>query len=292
MPSRRIKLQRSIHHIRRPEVEVRLIQMGSVKTLNSYWNKQGNIGTGLTWQETEYLLPQIVGLKADNVEFAKEVAKFYANMNIEVPETGVEFEVGLSHDNTKPVGKIKEGKEEVENRPIEPLQYLKFKFLAGHPQVAFGEQEAINIANKPYVLIDESEKEMEEELKLREAEKATNNFYSIQENNDKVNQLLALLGFDFTVMNKVQKKKKLKEIADTEPTRFNEAFNDELAEYKFFVEQCLSFDVLEDVGGRILEKESQRELGANKREAALHLRDAANSDTYRKLTALLKSAKK
>lgn len=96
------------------------IYVEAKRRIGSVYLKGGDILKGLTITEQKKWLPEVLGISPTEAGWNKEVKKFYANLTVDVPQTGVELNIAVDE----------------EGNPINVMDYIKFKFVSAHPHVS------------------------------------------------------------------------------------------------------------------------------------------------------------
>ena len=68
------------------------------RKIGSTFGANGDINTGLSFGEQKKWLPGIIGVDSKDVNFQKEVKKYFQNLTILVENSGTKLEVGLDQD--------------------------------------------------------------------------------------------------------------------------------------------------------------------------------------------------
>lgn len=285
-----IIIKRSLATQDREQGELLLLAQNSSKILGSYFSQQ-SIATGLTPEEIQILLPLVVGNPPSDPDFYKKVQEYYRDIATPVPFTGLDLEIGLTVDNNQPIG-WSEKKGNPLNMPINVPQYLIYRHALKHPHIAASLEEAEVNPTKTFYMYDAKLEEEKQLAVIRERQTADGYFYALNNDEQRIKEMLLLCGIEYWNLTATQRQIKLKSIADEKPGKFIAAYSDELGKIKCFIRELVRFDVIETVGERYLLKESKIEIGSSLREACLYLNDEANSDTRRFLEAQLKELSK
>ena len=263
----------------------------SFRSVGSYSrNAGGPPASGLTRLEERAIMPVITGIYPEDGrrEFADSVNTFFKNFNTKVPAEGVKLQIGLE-DPTKPVGFADPNDlESPINYPINPLEYVRWRHAIGHPKVAADKDTAERHQHIMFYIQDE-DAVIKATSKLHKLEdEARKEYFKIIEDRAKVDQILTLLG----VPNAKKLDAETAELAlkgystiNTEEgeetnaaklTKFKSVATDKELAIKYDIMQLISIGVLEQVGSRILVKESSEQIGVNLKEAAKWMMDKSN----------------
>lgn len=164
--------------------------------IGAYLRKNGNGSSesGLTESEERILLPHILHMSKDHVEFYKKVDQYYSNFQSTIPASGLELEIGLTHDNDAPITLGGSGVQE--NLPLKTMDYLRYRHIIGHQSVAMSVEEADKYYFKKYFIERPGEQLKEknkQEKMIRKALRIADTL--IEEGNyDKMEKILTQMG--------------------------------------------------------------------------------------------------
>ena len=68
------------------------------RKIGSTFGPNGDLNTGLSFGEQKKFLPGIIGVDSKDVNFQKEVKKYFQNLTILVENTGTKLEIGLDQE--------------------------------------------------------------------------------------------------------------------------------------------------------------------------------------------------
>ena len=101
------------------------------RKIGSTFSMNGDTNTGLTFGEQKKYLPGVIGIDSSDVNFQKEVRKYFQDMSLTIENTGTKLEVGTDENGD----------------PNNLLDYIRYKFALAHPYVAKDEQELYSNKN-------------------------------------------------------------------------------------------------------------------------------------------------
>lgn len=286
MPNRLIEIHRKTNFLQdsNNDPEVKDYFDMAFKAIGSYFREFGKIyETGLTRQEEEMLLPEILGGAfpgpgQEGFEFRKKVQEFYRDINTKIPPEGLKLNIGLEQEE----------KLSPSNPPIKIMDYIRYRHALKHPHVAINKDEADMYQHKMFFIVDK-EAQSAEKSKLRDLEdKAQTEYLQINKDAAKVEMVLTLLGVPTRNMTTQDMVLTLKEQATLLPdsseavnsdrlTRFISIVNDKELATKYDIMEMVRVELLERVKSKVLIKESGETIGDNLREAVLWMLDKANS---------------
>lgn len=315
MPSKKvfIKCQRAfVHEQIRSEAALEQLSYAK-KSLGSYFAGRNSVrkGHGLNDEELELLLPQVLDVRFDDLEFKKLVDRYYTDINTVVPynDKGLELEVGLRLDNSKPITytetkDLGEGKTgTLRNLPLDVEQYVRYRHALGHPDCAASPGEAKGNGTIKYY-IEDPDAVLAETVRSSEIkDKAILIYNQIKDEPEKVKMVLTLLKrfikkkavgeiVIISNYNTDQQMIKLRDIAEKEPTEFTKAATDEQLKFKYLLDELISVGLLRRAGSSILIAESGDPIGASEQTAVDELfKNPANAPLLGTLKAQYQARK-
>lgn len=247
---------------------------GTITSIGATFDKSGKTNTGLTYEEEKKLMPRILGITKENTEFDRKVQEYFTNLTIRVVwDEPYPLEIGLDKDGD----------------PLNVTDYVKYKFaLANTNEVASSKKDAIG--NKRFYIEDPS-MEIDKKYDLLKLKKeAFKEFYKLQDNQEKLNMIMSVLGIDIRNITDKEKDLKIEDYINDNPQKFIDVVSDKNLEIKSFIENCITAQVITKIGNTYLDGDI--ELGKSFDEAVMFLKDKKNSDVFVKLKARLETFKK
>lgn len=248
----------------------------SKASIGSYWEGGGSqkIASGLSSAEEELLLPSIIDITPQDKDFRREVTRYYAEINTEVPYgTGLTLEIGLETDNKGPVSKT--------NFPINLSDYIRYRQLKGHPHVAGSREEGESNPNKQFYILDKEALENKTQNKTKEKDAAFAIYLKIKEEEVQVDTMLIMMGVDpreFSGKNRMDEKQlALRNLAETKPGEFTALYATENLEIRAWVVQMEQLKVIKKMGTKYYDSETNKLIGNNMEETIYYFLDEENS---------------
>lgn len=250
----------------------------SFKAIGPYF-KSKTTASGLSFEEQNLLLPEILGMEPTDKDFRKTVIKFYDEFITQVPKDGIKLQISLRDDNAE-LSRT--------NLPINPIDYVKYRHIIEHPEVAGDAYEAARIYGKKFYIVD-PDRVTADAVSINTLEdKAMAVYFQFKEDKIKTDQILTMLGVNVRNMTLNDRTLKLKSFAvkDSKLSEFEqkEAFSgfikiaqDKDLEYKYLVQELIGMQYLRRAGNNILYAESGKVLGEDMEDAVLQLKNAKNS---------------
>lgn len=294
MPDKIIYIKRAVpfvHDQINSEAMQEQLSMTS-KSIGSYYPTKNSpkIGTGLTIEEEKLLLPLQLSISPADINFMKEVSKWYGDFTTRVPGgMGLPLNIGLQVDNSQPIS--------ASNLPIELMDYLRYRHALGYPKTAPSPEAA-----KGNSLIEFYIEDPEKVIKAREADndikdKAIADYMTIKGDQDRVNMVLTVMKqhirkqsgrppINISTLAPSEKIIILRELANMRPEKFSHTVNDPSLKTVYMVEEFLSTGILQRVGNMIVDNtDGQRALGSTVMEVVTLLKDPKEGHTKNRLKA-------
>lgn len=235
---------------------------------------------GMSQEMERKLLPEIIGISADDNNFSDRARRYWAEMSIDVPQEGHQLQVPIYPDGNEP---------DPQDPHIE--DWIKYQWAKDHPQVAETRKEAESDINKRFFIYDpERETEREnKESKLRQ--KAYMELAKASENEDKLDVLVRVLTDQRPErLSTTEKENVLDTKVNNEPKKFIEAATDKNLAMRGLIMDAISNEVLDKIGNQIM---YQDEVIADTMDGAIAwFKNDRNSSVIQEIKAKIKEAKR
>lgn len=258
-----------------PEVKAWLGE--SYKPIGPYFDGKVT-GTGLDFKEQRMLLPEFIGVEASDKDFRRKVTETYDNFIIKIPKDGISLEVGLE-DDSKPLSET--------NLPLQLPDYLKYRFIIRHPDVAQNKEEAQRSYSKKFYIVDPNQVTAQALSVNTLEDKAYELYMRFKDDSVKVDQILTMLGRNVSNLKKdkilvfkqyASKNPKLDTVQQSEAfKKFIDICEDKDLEMKFLIEEGIAIQYLKRVGANILYNETSQQIGVNMEDTVLYFKNPKNS---------------
>jgi hypothetical protein len=235
-----IKIQRK--EVRRHGVDASLTYE-RLATIGGYLLKSGAVGMGLTFEETKKWMPAIIGVEVTDPKFRSEVNKYFNNMMIPIPYIGKELNVSIDEETGLP--------ENIDD-------YLKYKFILGHPKVAANKVLSDSDQAKEYYIEDLAAELIKKSDKLKTKTNASIKFAELLSDEVKLDWVGRELSTKypkeigsitvFTALKKDEKALKVSEIFEKDPQYFVTTLDDADLSYKAQVASMVESGIVQKVG--------------------------------------------
>ena len=243
----------------------------SKRKIGSVFTATGDIVRGLTFAEQKQYLPEIIGMSPTDQGFGRACKEYYLNLAIEVPAGGLDLEVGLDEDG----------------HPLAVLDYIKYKFIMAHPHVAKDEDQLSGSKKVRYYISDARKELAEASAGLTVRKDAFKEFIKLTANEDRMNMVLHVYGYNPGKLTIDEKELQLEELQEDNPEYFIDICTDKNLEITALINQALSLEALRRVGNSILDGDIT--LGDSMEEAVIFLKDKKNSNVLTAIKAKLKA---
>jgi len=228
--------------------------------------KSGIVNTGLTKEEEKKIMPRLIGVEYNDLQFNQKLKDFFSSLTIKIP-WGEEVKLNVTVDD--------------DGFPEDYYDYIKYKFALVNPDVAVSKEKAIG--NKKFYIEDKGKEEKKKYEVLSVKKDAYKEFIKISADEDKINMLLNVIGVKHENLSKEQKEVELEKVVNDTPDKFLEHVKDKNLEIRSFINECISGEVLQKVGNSILDGDVV--IGDTIEEAILFLKNKKNSDVFVRLKA-------
>lgn len=266
------------------------------KAIGAYSKTAGGpASSGLTRAEEQAIMPELLGIFPSDgrKEFSEAVNKYFKNFNTKLPAAGLKLQIGLV-DPAKPVGfldKLENGQFDPNgaiNLPLNILHYLQWRHAIGHPLCAPDQDTAEKFQHIQWYVQDEQAIVIAATALSKLEDIARKEFFRINEDRALVDQVLTLMGIpNARKLDPSTAELSLKSFSTIDDAvsessneiklkKFKSVATDKELAIKYDIMQFISADIFEQVGTRILIKESSEQIGINLKEAAKWMQDKAN----------------
>jgi len=237
------------------------------------------VGTGLSFEEQKILMPALLGIEAEDKDFRRVVTNFYHEINTRVPKDGLKLQISLEND-ALPLS--------TNNMPINIKDYVIYKHLLGHPEVAPDEASAQRLYNKKFYIHDPDGVSTIAVSISDLEDKATVVYMKYKDDAIKLDQILTILGINIKGMKPEAKLLAFKEFSKINPKyndfeqkgafeRFITIAEDRDLEYKYLIQEMIGAQYLKKVGTAIHLSESGEVIGQDMEAAVMYYKNPKNS---------------
>lgn len=239
------------------------------RRIGSVFDNQGNLLKGLSLDEQKRILPNILGMSANDPGWSNAVRRFYAEMTIEVPQSGIELDITLDENG----------------EPNSPMDYVRFRFAALHPHVA--EEEDQRVYDTRYYFFDPAKDEQIRVAETRLRKEGYKALILVCEDETRMDMILKAYAKNITGWSRDQKELELEDLLDEDPTEFLRVAENKDLEYIALIFESIDASVIRKSGNTYLYGDET--LGEDLDQAVRHLKLKRNSGMLQDIKAKLKA---
>lgn len=237
--------------------------------------KNGTPHKGVSSDLEKLLLPLINDIPVSADEFRKEARQFWYTLSLKVPSEGAVLNISVGEDRM----------------PVEPKDYIIYKWALTHPFVAKTKEEMVSSGKKRFYIHDPERETHAENDKVKAKAKAMKEFVKVIDDEAKMDRVLRVLGKSNPAkMSKEVKENTLHKLLESNPDRFYEVATDESLAVKDFIAEAISYEILRKSGNSYFYMEEV--VGDNLEETVDYFKNKKNSSTVNDIKAKLKEQQK
>lgn len=287
--SRVVFLRRKAISVHEAQPDLKDYFDNSHRALASYWQK-GSMrpGTGLTIAEENFLMPYILNIPETDRDFRTQVTDWFHAIETRVDPIdafgngGTAWEIGLEN-NEEPVSP--------KNLPLNVVHFVKWRHALGHPEVGLSFEDVRGNQLKRYYIHDPKAVTKSSLSVADIRDKALEAYLQVKQSIAKTIQYLSLMQVD-PAKHRGTESVKLRELAETKPTTFLEVHNDRDKDFQYMLMDLVQAKVLEEIGTRIIFKQSGDQMGKDLKEAIAWMKAPENSKQVAIFKAQIQDYKK
>lgn len=258
-----------------------------------------DIMRGLSDIQEELILPKIIGVPYDHVNFIQKAQDFYCDLDVIVPIEGLRLNISTSTKKHK----TNDGTEVGVELPKLPMDYIQYVRCLIHSEVAKN-REALDTDPKYNFYIEDETLELKIKVDTLKVKNDAQYQYlqlvaedKAKENIEKITQILTVLK---PLHNKVVRGMSLEdktilldEVVTKHPEEFTKTATDKHLVTKVLIEQGLEYKLIKVIGGTYFDRDDEKqELGSTTDDFVTHLESPKGSAYLMQLKARIKEAKK
>jgi len=274
---RKVTIKRKLPFYHEANKELRDWFSDANTAIGAFWEKKGSSkqGSGLTIEEEDLLMPGILSVSSSDLQFRKEVSKYFRDINTVIPQEGLTLIISLRDDDEE----LSET-----NLPRVPHDYVVYRHARAHPFTAGSFKECTSNPLKRYYVEDEKEIMKAEKAKTDLVDVALGDYFDVKKNKKKVTMILALMGKK--VKDNQDPVVALKEAAEKSPEKFHNISTDNDLQTRYVINTMISASVLDIVNGKILRTDTNETLGTEN-QAVAWFKDKANTKDVAMFKAMM-----
>lgn len=235
---------------------------------------------GLSQEMERELLPEIIGVSADDNDFSAKARKYWAEMTIDVPQEGHQLQVPVYPEGEAP-------------SPQDPHveDWIKYQWAKDHPQVADSRQEAESNINKRFFIHDPEREAARENKESKLRQKAYMELAKASENEDKLDVLVRVLtNQNPGKLSNHEKENVLDTKLNNNPEEFIAAATDKDLAVRGLIMDAIEYEVLNKIGNQIMYQDEV--IADTMDEAVAWFKNDRNSGTVQEIKAKITEAKR
>lgn len=262
---------------------------------------------GLTFDEEKRLLPEILGVSAEHVEWRKITKDYWNNIGRAVPHTGLILEVGFLFDSKEKADKA--GDYDVVKwlefgSPINVADYVFYRYCLDYNRVANVKEDCDKSPRIEFYIEDKDREKKSEHVRLLDEQKATIKLVELMGEKDRVTiedvyTVLSRTEKDLPPITSLTEADKatdidisLSKMIKTAPATFLKVANDKRVAEKAYIERCIYHGFLRRIENTdIIMYGDTVTVGNSIDEAIAFIQNEKNKDIKATLDAKLKQAK-
>lgn len=235
---------------------------------------------GLSQEEERELLPEIIGISADDNDFSERARKYWAEMTIDVPQEGHQLRVPMYPEGETP---------DPQDAHVE--DWIKYQWAKDHPQVADTRSEAEANINKRFFIHDPEKEAARENKASQMRRKAYMELSKAAENEDKLDVLVRVLTDQQPHrLSKAEKENILDTKLQNDPKEFVSAATDKNLAVRGVIMDAVEYEVLNKIGNQIMYQDEV--IADSMDEAVAWFKNDRNSSVVQEIRAKIKEAKR
>jgi hypothetical protein len=296
--SKIIYLRRTKSFIEQVQTTAQEFMALSQQSVGSYWagNNSRAVGTGLSFEEQQLLLPYTVDCEPADRQFREKVKNFYTDIRTKIPfgEEGLPLEIGLSLDNDQPVTYHEIDKEtgkKIYNLPIRIEDYIRYRHAVGDPKNGIKGHPAVSpsIADSKgnqlirFYVFDPSIEDALTNKTTKRKDVALEKYLSIKDDDTKVTAMLVILGVPSTQYPKndtgvALRTQHLRKLAVEEHERFLKGYAADNFETRVLIQRMLDAKIFSKTGETIYDTGTTTIIGNTLKDVIVELEKDENSE--------------
>ncbi len=229
---------------------------------------------GVEGKEEERLLKELVDVPPTHNEWPAKTKDFWSSLSITVPFEGVELNIETTEDGT----------------PINPIDYIKYKWAIKHRQVAMSEEEMRATSEKKFYIYDPQKDLLKKNNKVQIKKEADKEFIKLTGNFDLMRTLVRVLANgNPDTLTDMEIENQLYDIKDANPECFLKYCKDDTLELRSEILEMIEKGVFRQIGNQIIYQDET--IGETMKDAIVYFKNKKNSGAVNAMRAQLKEVK-
>lgn len=234
--------------------------------------------SGLSREQEEKYLPEVIGISPDDSDFSGQVRKYWAELTVNVPQEGHQLQVPVFSDGGEP-----------DPKGIHVEDWIIYQWAKNHPMVADTREKAEANINKRFFIYDPEVETQRQNRSAKVKKKAYREFIKLSEKPNKMALLVRVLT-DQTPdrMSNMEIENSLSTQVDNDPERFIRAATDKNLEIKGQIMDAVQSNVLQKIGRQYMYNDEV--IGDTQDEVVAWWKNKRNSKVVQEIKAKTKEA--
>ena len=229
---------------------------------------------GVEGTEEEKLLKELVDVPPTHNDWPAKTKDFWSSLSITVPFEGIELNIETTEDGT----------------PINPIDYIKYKWAIKHRQVAMSEDEMKTSPDKRFYIYDPQKDLLKKNNKVQVKKEADKEFIKLTGSFDLMRTLLRVLAKgNPDNLTDMEVENQLYDVKDSNPERFLKYCKDDTLELRSEILEMIEKSVLRQIGNQIIYQDET--IGETMKDAIVYFKNKKNSGAVNAMRAQLKEVK-
>lgn len=249
----------------------------------------------LTEEEKIKLLPPIIHTSPnDPINWNRAVNTYFSNIHKEVPITGLSLEIGMIYNNEE------DAKKEVNGTPINPADYILYRYCLGYSRVANTPEDVYKSPNIMFYITDPITESKKAANRVMRENYAKTLYFELLKDAVQIDNVVAMYDHNPDILNTDDKIVLLAGLSNprepqldpnnVEIEKFISYVTDKKLQSKAFVKRCLSYAILRKIENTEMYYFGDTKIGNGLEEAVEFVLNTKNDSVYEAMKAKLKLA--
>ncbi len=227
---------------------------------------------GLNDEEAKQYMRPLIDVPPDHPDWPRLEKEFWANMRVKIPFEGVELDISLDDNEL----------------PINPMDYVTYRWCKVHRQVAGSKEEMENDSRKKFYIYDPEGDLIKQNTKIKLKKDADKEFIKISSDLDKMRRVLRVLTkSNPDKLNDLEVENRLYSAKDSSPDKFLRVSLDKNLDTKAEIEELIEAGVLRKIGNQVIYGDDT--IGEDMTDTVVYFNNKKNSGAVNAMRAQLKT---
>ena len=227
---------------------------------------------GLNDEEAKQYMRPLIDVPPDHPDWPRLEKEFWANMRVKIPFEGVELDISLDDNEL----------------PINPMDYVTYRWCKVHRQVAGSKEEMEKDSRKKFYIYDPEGDLIKQNTKIKLKKDADKEFIKISSDLDKMRRVLRVLTkSNPDKLNDLEVENRLYSAKDSSPDKFLRVSLDKNLDTKAEIEELIEAGVLRKIGNQVIYGDDT--IGEDMTDTVVYFNNKKNSGAVNAMRAQLKT---